>query len=202
MKRLLMVGLLLLCLVAITGCSNNNSTNPQFSAAIGNCLRAENDNFLSGLVMLSETAKEGYSYDNVLKLKAQLDMFVQTNDLSVSLEFINGNVPEDIYVKIIDPPKKEGFMYRFETLDALRNSLDFLSSTAENTKATEEQLEWYQSFTVNLAEITLIYRSIGNDFIGYDNLTYVTEQFNKIHTLNQKLAQSTQLSSEDTNMSD
>jgi len=202
MKRLLMIGILLLCLMAVTGCLNDDPTNLQFSATIGNCLRAENDNFLSGLVMLSETAKEGYSHDNVLKLKAQLDMFVQTNDLSVSLEFINGNVPEDIYVKIIDPPKKEGFMYRFETLDALRNSLDFLSSIAENTKATEEQLEWYQSFTANIAEITLIYRSIGNDFIGYDNLTYVTEQFNKIHTLNQKLAQSTQLSSEDTNMSD
>ena len=63
-------------------------------------------------------------------------------------------------------------------------------------------MEWYQSFTVNLAEITLIYRTIGNDFIGYDNLTYVTEQFNKIHTLNQLLMQSTQLSYEDTNMSD
>lgn len=200
MKRLLMIGMSLLCLMAVTGCSNDDSTNLQFSATIGNCLRAENDNFLSGMVMLSETAKEGYSHDNVLQLKAQLDMFVQTNDLSVSLEFINGNVPKDLYVGIMNPAKKEGFMYRFETLDALRSSLDLLSSLAENTKATEEQLEWYQGFTANIAEVALIYRSIGDDFIGYDNLTYAADEFNKIHTLNQLLAQSSQIF--DINMSD
>jgi|GEM_PF-3187102 len=207
MKRFSMIGILLLCVMAVTGCLNNNSTlndnstNVQFSAAIENCLRAENDNFLSGLIMLSETAKDSYSHDNILKLKSQLDMFIQTNDLYVSREFINGNVPKDICEKIINPYKKEGFMYRFETLDALRNTLDFLSSRAE-ISTTEEQLEWYKSFTANIVEITFAYKSVGNDFIGDDNLTYVNEQFDKIHTLNQLLTQSTQLSSRDVNMSD
>jgi len=193
MKRLLVFGVLLLSIMTVTGCSNADSTASQFSASIGNCLRSENDSFLSGLVMLSETAKESYSHDNVLKLKAQLDMFVQTNDLFVALEFINGNVPKDLSAKIMDPAKKEGFMYRFETLDALRSSLNALSPIAENITATEEQLEWYQSFTTHLSEITLIYRSIGDDFIGYDNLTFVNEELEKVHSLNQLLRPSNQV---------